>query len=497
MQLWRAAHSMPLDMNRLIECAVIRESKRCLQYAISRRLWASLGVLLCVSLPPCSQAAVLEGNPANYQMLAAELKAGDTLHLAPGTYDQGLLLINKAGTAAQPIVIVGPPDHSARLGAPDCCSVVQLRDASFLQIRNLTLEVNSTGIDSSGSSHHVLLENLQIVGSGGGGHTVGIAANGPAADWTIRRDLISGVETGIRLGNADRTAPFSSGLIEYNAVVDTSGANMQIADAVGSAVTIRHNTFSKDFTTLMSELSANASEIYGNVFYSGTRGIKPSLSGIAGAHDNLLVDSAVVDSSNPYVEASGTGLDAAQWRIAALRIAAATPTVTMTASPTNVATGGTTQISWTSTGASACGASGGWTGTKGPNGSETVGPIRASTSYQLTCLGEGGNAGAMVLVTVGGSAPDPTPTPDPTPIPTPSPDPTPTPPTGSQMSGGGGAMDPMAIALLTLFAVLKLRWRSPRSPQSQDIALANNCCVAASLVDSRQRPAHAARPLPD
>src|SRR5512147_624462 len=90
--------------NRLIESVVMRKTRPGLLYA-----------MIGASLAPCSQAAVLEGNPANYQALAAELRPGDTLKLASGAYDRGLLLINKVGTAAQPIVIVGPADHSARL----------------------------------------------------------------------------------------------------------------------------------------------------------------------------------------------------------------------------------------------------------------------------------------------------------------------------------------------------------------------------------------------
>src|SRR6185369_7285517 len=147
----------------------------------------TFGALACVSFAPCVQGAVLEANPANYQALVPGLEAGDTLRLAPGVYDHGLLLIHTAGTAAHPILIVGPADRSAKLGAPDCCSVVQLEDASFLQLRNLTVEVGSTaGLESRGSSHHVLLENIQITGDGGGAHTIGIATEGPASDWTIR-----------------------------------------------------------------------------------------------------------------------------------------------------------------------------------------------------------------------------------------------------------------------------------------------------------------------
>ncbi|MEP7247240.1 MAG: hypothetical protein ABI885_26645, partial [Gammaproteobacteria bacterium] len=154
--------------------------------------------------------------------------------------------------------------------------------------------------------------------------------------------------------------------------------------------------------------------------------------------------------------------------------AAATPTVTMSASPGNVAAGGTSIISWTSTDANACSASGGWTGTKPANGSETVGPLQSATSFQLTCLGAGGNANATVQVTVGGSSPPPTTPPPTTPPPTTPPPTTPpttppvtppvTPPpaTGETKSGGGGgSLDVWMIACLALIAAWRLRGSSP------------------------------------
>src|SRR4051812_9434303 len=98
---------------------------------------------------------ILDATPANYVALASTLAPGDTLRLARGSYDRGLLLVDKAGTAARPIVVVGPADHTARLSAPTCCAVVRLDGSSFLQLKNLAIEVNGTGVDSAGSSHDV------------------------------------------------------------------------------------------------------------------------------------------------------------------------------------------------------------------------------------------------------------------------------------------------------------------------------------------------------
>src|SRR5262249_33180787 len=217
-------------------------------------------------------------DPSNYEGVVASLAAGDTLRLTSGTYTHGLLLDGKAGTAAHPIVVTGPQDHSAGFTARDCCRPVQIEGTSYGRVLKLTLTGSTSGghsaVDARAQSHHVTLENLKIVDSTG-----------------------------------ERCGPVSA---------DTTYSVACMDEAASKSV----------------------------------------------------------------------------------RIAVApTPTVMMMASPTNVAAGGTSVISWTTTAAAGGSASGGWMGTKGPNGSETVGPIKATTSYQLTCLGEGGNANAIVQVT--------------------------------------------------------------------------------------------------
>jgi hypothetical protein len=435
-----------------------------------------VALLTALTLAPWAmqaRAAVVDANPSNYQSLVSALAPGDTLRLAPGTYTHGLSLGGTAGTAAHPIIVTGPKDHSAVFTALDCCNTVQLDSTSFLQLRNLALDTGvAAGVDSRGNSHHITLENLNISGEDANARTVGIAAHDQASDWVIRRDVITGVETGLHFD-----APLVGGLIEFNVVVDTAGSNVEVP-ANSPLTTVRYNAFRDSMRASESE------QTYGNVVYA----------------------SASADVNNAYVQASSQGAGTMQWTIAAVGAAAAvTPTLTMSASPTNVASGGTSIVSWTSTGVDGCSASGGWIGTKGPSGSETVGPLQSATSYQLTCLGAGGNAGAMVQVTVGGTSTpppsnpppmnpppsnppsDPTPTnpppsnpppsnPDPTnPTPTqPTPtQPTPTQPTptqpsnppsvpapstGNSMSGGGGSLDGVAIALLVLLAF----WRGLR-----------------------------------
>ena len=75
------------------------------------------------------------------------------------------------------------------------------------------------------------------------------------------------------------------------------------------------------------------------------------------------------------------------------------PTVTLTASPASTAAGAGSTLTWSSTNATVCTASGGWSGTKGISGSVTVSPT-SSTMYTLACAGTGGASKSSVLVSV-------------------------------------------------------------------------------------------------
>jgi len=76
------------------------------------------------------------------------------------------------------------------------------------------------------------------------------------------------------------------------------------------------------------------------------------------------------------------------------------PAVQISALPPGVAVGGSSTLSWTSTDATACEASGGWTGNRLLSGSESTGPVTVDTSYWLSCSGPGGNALALTTVMI-------------------------------------------------------------------------------------------------
>jgi len=82
------------------------------------------------------------------------------------------------------------------------------------------------------------------------------------------------------------------------------------------------------------------------------------------------------------------------------------PTVNVTVSPSTIDQGQSATISWSSTDANSCTASGGWSGARGTSGSESVSPS-VTTSYTLNCSGDGGNASDSVAVTVNAPFPAP------------------------------------------------------------------------------------------
>jgi hypothetical protein len=83
---------------------------------------------------------------------------------------------------------------------------------------------------------------------------------------------------------------------------------------------------------------------------------------------------------------------------------ATAPTVRISASPTSVLPGGSTTLTWSSTNATGCTATGsGFAGTRPVSGSLAITPA-ATGAFGITCSGTGGSASASTTVTVGATA---------------------------------------------------------------------------------------------
>ena len=76
------------------------------------------------------------------------------------------------------------------------------------------------------------------------------------------------------------------------------------------------------------------------------------------------------------------------------------PTVSIAANPTSVSSGGSSTLTWSSTNATSCTASGGWSGTKATSGTQSLSNLTSTATYTLTCTGTGGSANQSATVTV-------------------------------------------------------------------------------------------------
>jgi hypothetical protein len=76
------------------------------------------------------------------------------------------------------------------------------------------------------------------------------------------------------------------------------------------------------------------------------------------------------------------------------------PRIRLSAKPTSVNPGGTSTLKWSTRYANTCNASGGWTGTRPLSGTETTVPLTTTTTYALSCIGNGGTVTESVIVSV-------------------------------------------------------------------------------------------------
>ena len=120
--------------------------------------------------------------------------------------------------------------------------------------------------------------------------------------------------------------------------------------------------------------------------------------------------------------------------------APALPTVTLTATPARVGPGGTTRLTWASTNATQCTASGAWSGTKTAAGSEDTPALSTESTFNLECVGPGGANSTQLVVNVN------------------------SPNAGGGGGGGGGRVsETFLLALLAAAALRGFRLRARRT----------------------------------
>ncbi len=267
---------------------------------VKRALTAAFATL-AIALASPGGAETYRADPANYFSVLKQLRAGDTMTLAPGRYLNGLPIRSMVGVPGKPIVIRGPQTQAfARFIARPGAHTVSIVNSAYVEIHNIELDGNGLDVSAVRAeghadwAHHITLDNLLIEGHGANQEIIGIATFCPAWGWVIRNTKIIGAGTGMYLGHSDGSAPFVAGIIEHNLIADSMGYNLQIKHQrsrpriegmpEGKSITIiRHNVFTKSSNSSSGAMarpsllvghwpisgpgSDDAYAIYGNFFY--------------------------------------------------------------------------------------------------------------------------------------------------------------------------------------------------------------------------------------
>jgi hypothetical protein len=186
--------------------------------------------------------------------------------------------------------------------------------------------------------------------------------------------------------------------------------NVNIATAGRYNVTIDDLEFPAAFEDLAAVVTRGTDKL-GSIFGGGTFGFEA-------APGNYIVSfiarGALLDEDDTSSQQrAGT-------YYMAVAQAPAAPSVTLSASPTQVRSGESVQLTWSSQRAASCTASNGWSGAKAVSGAEPSGALTAATTFTLTCVGEGGSTSQSVSVSL----------------------------TSTSSSGGGGSLEWLTVLML-------------------------------------------------
>ncbi|MDO8600546.1 MAG: hypothetical protein Q7R73_02920 [bacterium] len=148
-------------------------------------------------------------------------------------------------------------------------------------------------------------------------------------------------------------------------------------------------------TSILTWSSANADYCTASGGWSGTQ----ALSGSQIVQPNQTTIYTIVCTNNSgQAQTSATVFVSPQQQTS-------TPTVTIIASPQSITQGNSSVLTWTSSNATSCSASGGWFGSKTISGSDIVTPS-VTTTYDIVCYGINGGS-ATNFVTVSVTSPNP------------------------------------------------------------------------------------------
>ncbi len=167
---------------------------------------------------------------------------------------------------------------------------------------------------------------------------------------------------------------------------NTSGADQSQSPTI--SLSANPTTVSPDGSTSLTWSSTNTTSCTASGGWSGSK----STSG------SETIDSLTVDSTFSLSCSGSEGTIEAS--VSVTVVDDLVVTVNLTANPSTVSLNGTTTLTWDSTNATRCTASGDWSGSKATSGEETLNSLTETGTYILSCSGEQGTARDTATVTI-------------------------------------------------------------------------------------------------
>jgi hypothetical protein len=205
--------------------------------------------------------------------------------------------------------------------------------------------------------------------------------------------------------------------------------NGKAASSASVAISVNPTTITLGNSAALTWSSTNATSCTASDAWSGTQATSAS---------NFTVTPTTTGPSTYTLTCTGPGGNASG--SAVLTVNSPSPGVTISVNPTTVTLGNPATLSWSSTNATSCNASGAWSGTQATSGtlSETPAATGVST-YTLSCTGPGGTTANSATLAVNNTS------------------------SGSSGGGGGGSLPPLTLGGLLALRLLRRRAISRRA----------------------------------
>src|SRR5580765_638086 len=260
--------------------------------------------------------------------------------------------------------------------------------------------------------------SFTLAGSGGAAVSGMVTVSGNTATFTPTAPLAATTQHTATISTAAKDAAgnalaanFSSTFVTAAAPDTTPPAVSATSPANGATGVALNSPVSATFSEAMANATLNTASftvaalpggaaVAGTVNVGGnTATFTPSAPLAAGTQYAATISTAAAD-------AAGNGLaTGVTWFFTTAAAAPPVPTVALSANPTSVASGGSSTLTWSSTNAASCSASGAWSGAKGTAGTEVTGALTSPGTFSLACTGAGGTASASATVTLAGAPP--------------------------------------------------------------------------------------------